>query len=438
MVQIFKASSKKTQVKQNLTVTVQRLDQHGCGVAVQGKKAVFIDGALPGETVQVQVYEQKSKFLKAKLQQVITESEARVAVKCRHFYHCGGCNLQHLAYQQQLTYKQDKVSQLFAREGINIALPWQSHITSQPWQYRRKARIGVQYNKQGNAIIGFRRRASNDLTTITSCPVLDAAFADIFTELTALLPKLSGKNAIGHVEVIAANANVVVVRQLLNASPQDKQHWQDFAKKNNYLVYLDDGKQLTALSDDQPLHYRVTDTLTIEFSVNDFIQINHKVNQQMVAQAQAWLALKPQDRVLDLFSGLGNFSLPIAQQVQAVVGIEGVPAMVAKAQNNAKRNGIDNCQFYQADLNSDWHAQPWVTVKYTKALLDPARAGAYQAIRQLLLLNIKSILYVSCDPATLARDAKLLLSHGYKVEKIALIDMFSQTKHVETMVMFSL
>ena len=157
----------------------------------------------------------------------------------------------------------------------------------------------------------------------------------------------------------------------------------------------------------------------------------------MVEQAQAWLGLNDRDVVLDLFCGLGNFSLPIAQKVSGVVGIEGIASMVEKAQENAEKNAISNCQFYQADLNSDWQNQVWAQQKYTKVLLDPARAGAYQALTQLLKFKVTKLLYVSCDPASLARDAKLLIEHGYKIEKIALMDMFSQTKHVETMVLFS-
>ena len=438
MANFFKASVKKNTIQKNLTVSIDRLDQQGCGVAVHNKKPIFIEGALPNETVEVKVFEQKSKFSKAKLVNIIAASEARAEVKCRHYFQCGGCNLQHMDYQHQLTYKQDKIRQLFSRQALNENLPWQSHIASQPWHYRRKARIGVQYDKRGMPIIGFRQRESSHLTEIKSCPVLVVAFANIFTELKMLLPTLSGNNAVGHIEVIAANENIVVVRQLVKCTAQDKERWLDFANKNNWLVYFDDGKLITALAADKPLFYSLTDTINIEFSVNNFIQVNHGVNKQMVEQAQAWLALNDQDTVLDLFCGLGNFSLPIAQQVSHVVGIEGIQAMVDKAQENAQHNGITNCQFHQADLNNDWQDHLWAKQKYTKVLLDPARAGAYQALTQLLRFNIEKVLYVSCDPASLARDSKLLIDHGYKIEKIALMDMFSQTKHVETMVMFSL
>ena len=438
MANFFKASPKKTQIQQQLTVNIRHLDQQGCGVAFQGKKPIFIEGALPNETVEVKLYEQKSKFSKAKLLKVITASPNRAEVMCRHYFQCGGCNLQHMDYQSQLTYKQDKITKLFSRQALNEPMPWQNPIVSDPWHYRRKARIGVQYNKRGEPIVGFRQRESNHLTEIKSCPVLVEAFNNIFAELKDILAKVSGKNAIGHVEIIAANENVVLVRQLVKLTAQDKQLWQSFSSKNEWLVYFDDGKSLTPLMEDKTLSYSLTDAIKIEFSVDNFIQVNHLVNNKMVEQAQTWLMLNENDVVLDLFCGLGNFSLPIAQKVSSVVGIEGVMSMVNKAQENAQKNGISNCQFYQADLNSDWQNELWAQQKYTKVLLDPARAGAYQALTQLLTCKVSKILYVSCDPASLARDAKLLIEHGYKIEKIALMDMFSQTKHVETMVMFSL
>ncbi len=438
MANFFKASPQKSKTQQPLKVTVSHLDQQGCGVALIAKKPTFIDGVLPGEIAEVKIHQQNSKYAKAKLIKLIKASDDREAPKCAHYYQCGGCNLQHMQYAQQLTFKQEKVEQLFSRQAIVDSLPWQAAIAADAWHYRRKARIGVQYNKRDEPIIGFRQRESNNLTEIKSCPVLVTEFEDIFIELRAILPKLSGKNAIGHVEIIAANNNAVVIRQLSKMSKTDKKLWQQFSEKSQYLIHIDDGKQIAPLFSELALFYALTDTLNIEFSPHDFIQVNHAVNQQMVKQAMSWMKLEQDDVVLDLFCGLGNFSLPIAQSVQSVVGVEGVQDMVVRAEENAKTNGLDNCQFYQADLNKDWQNHVWAKRTYTKVLLDPARAGAYEALTQLVKFNIEKILYVSCDPASLARDTKLLIEHGYKIEKIAVMDMFSQTKHVETMIMFSL
>jgi len=438
MANFFKVTAKKQQLGQAVKLKITRLDINGCGVGQYNKKPIFIDGVLPDEVVQLKVIEQKNKYSRGKLIEVISKSKQRSQAKCQHFLNCGGCDLQHMSQIAQLDFKQQKVSDLFARNGIE-ALPWQTAIVSQPLHYRRKARIGVQYDKTGQATIGFRQRGSNHLINIKNCPVLVEPLNPIFSLLKKLLPKLSGKNAIGHIEVISTDKVTVVVRQLEVLTKQDKLYWQTFSENFPCDVLFDYGKEITPLDESSSalMQYALDDNINISFSPDNFIQVNHLVNRAMITQALQWLSLNEQDIVLDLFCGLGNFSLPIAKKVAQVVGIEGVDLMVAKAHENALNNGLNNCEFYQADLNSHWENEVWVNNKYTKLLLDPARAGAYQALQQLVHLNIKMVLYVSCDPATLAKDSELLLSQGYRIEKISLMDMFSQTKHIETMVLFT-
>lgn len=438
MANFFKVTAKKQQLGQAVKLKITRLDINGCGVGQYNKKPIFIDGVLPDEVVQLKVIEQKNKYSRGKLIEVISKSKQRSRAKCQHFLNCGGCDLQHMSQMAQLDFKQQKVSDLFARNGIE-ALPWQAAIVSQPLHYRRKARIGVQYDKTGQATIGFRQRGSNHLINIKNCPVLVEPLNPIFSLLKKLLPKLSGKNAIGHIEVISTDKVTVVVRQLEVLTKQDKLYWQTFSENFPCDVLFDYGKEITPLDEYSSalMQYALDDNINISFSSDNFIQVNHLVNRAMITQALQWLSLNEQDIVLDLFCGLGNFSLPIAKKVAQVVGIEGVDLMVAKAHENALNNGLNNCEFYQADLNSHWENEVWVNKKYTKLLLDPARAGAYQALQQLVHLNIKMVLYVSCDPATLAKDSELLLAQGYRIEKISLMDMFSQTKHIETMVLFT-
>lgn len=438
MANFFKVTAKKQQLGQAVKLKITRLDINGCGVGQYNKKPIFIDGVLPDEVVQLKVIEQKNKYSRGKLIEVISKSKQRSQAKCQHFLNCGGCDLQHMSQIAQLDFKQQKVSDLFARNGIE-ALPWQTAIVSQPLHYRRKARIGVQYDKTGQATIGFRQRGSNHLINIKNCPVLVEPLNPIFSLLKKLLPKLSGKNAIGHIEVISTDKVTVVVRQLEVLTKQDKLYWQTFSENFPCDVLFDYGKEITPLDESSSalMQYALDDNINISFSPDNFIQVNHLVNRAMITQALQWLSLNEQDIVLDLFCGLGNFSLPIAKKVAQVVGIEGVDLMVAKAHENALNNGLNNCEFYQADLNSHWENEVWVNKKYTKLLLDPARAGAYQALQQLVHLNIKMVLYVSCDPATLAKDSELLLAQGYRIEKISLMDMFSQTKHIETMVLFT-
>jgi 23S rRNA (uracil1939-C5)-methyltransferase len=438
MANFFKVTAKKQQLGQAVKLKITRLDINGCGVGQYNKKPIFIDGVLPDEVVQLKVIEQKNKYSRGKLIEVISKSKQRSRAKCQHFLNCGGCDLQHMSQMAQLDFKQQKVSDLFARNGIE-ALPWQTAIVSQPLHYRRKARIGVQYDKTGQATIGFRQRGSNHLINIKNCPVLVEPLNPIFSLLKKLLPKLSGKNSIGHIEVISTDKVTVVVRQLEVLTKQDKFYWQTFSENFPCDVLFDYGKEITPLAESSSalMQYALDDNINISFSSDNFIQVNHLVNRAMITQALQWLSLNEQDIVLDLFCGLGNFSLPIAKKVAQVVGIEGVDLMVAKAHENALNNGLNNCEFYQADLNSHWENEVWVNKKYTKLLLDPARAGAYQALQQLVHLNIKMVLYVSCDPATLAKDSELLLAQGYRIEKISLMDMFSQTKHIETMVLFT-
>jgi len=447
----FKASDKKpTKAKNKSTIVlnIDKLDMNGCGVGRYQNKAIFIDGSLPQENVEVRLIEQKNKFSRGKLLNVNVASSKRVKVPCQHFNFCGGCDLQHLDYNEQLVFKQKKVTELFSRSGMNnisiSQLPWQDPIVGQPWHYRRKARIGVQFDKKYQATIGFRQKSTNQLVSIKSCTTLVTSLSDIFPVLRAIIAKLTIKKAIGHIEVISTQTQnrealvTLVIRQLKALNKQDRVLWQAYAKQHQWQVVFDFGVgNVEHLNTHQVLTYTLANDIDISFASDDFIQVNQGVNDAMVEQAIDWLALEANDQLLDLFCGLGNFSLPIAQKIEKVVGVEGVQTMVDKAKANAEKNQLDNCQSYQADLNSAWLEHDWAKHDFTKVLLDPARAGAEQAVLQLAQLAISTVLYVSCDPATLARDSQLLLAQGYKIVKIALIDMFSQTKHVETMILFS-
>jgi len=466
MANYYKAAVKPKTANQRLTVTVDKLDMNGVGVARWQNKPIFIAGVLPNEIVDVKVIEQKSKYARAKLISIDKQSDSRVIPQCQHFGLCGGCDLQMLDLEEQLLFKQQKITDLFSRSfstqnfpaAINTAqLPWQAAIKSSPWHYRRKARIGVQFDKNAQATIGFRQKSTNQLASIKSCPVLVEPLNAIFPLLKKLLAQLTVKSAIGHIEVIQAdiidtnseekiqkdNQVVLVVRQLKSMNETDIGLWQSYAQQYCWHVIIDDGnKQLPLVSingeSSSELLYELADKNKIYFSSSDFIQINHQVNNAMISQALTWLNISATDNVLDLFCGLGNFSLALAKHAKRVVGVEGLQVMVDKATQNSLINGLDNCQFYQADLNSHWLLESWVKGQvFDKVLLDPARAGAEQAVGQIAELKIANVLYVSCDPATLARDSAILVSQGYKLEKISLMDMFSQTKHVETMVLFT-
>jgi 23S rRNA (uracil1939-C5)-methyltransferase len=466
MANYFKAVVKPKTSNQRLTVTIDKLDMNGVGVARWQNKPIFIAGALPHEVVEVQIIEQKNKYARAKLISISKKNESRVEPQCHHFGVCGGCDLQMFDMPAQIDFKQTKVSELFSRcfSDQNVVkqlekkdLPWQAAIESSPWHYRRKARLGVQFDKKSQATIGFRQKSTNQLAAIKSCSVLVEPLNAIFPLLKKLLAQLTVKSAIGHIEVIQAdivdthseiksqknNQVVLVIRQLRTMNETDIVLWQLNAQKHDWHVIIDDGNKqepLVSLKEDgsSELFYELADNSKIHFSSSDFIQINHEVNNAMISQALAWLNVLPSDNVLDLFCGLGNFSLALAKQAKRVVGVEGVQVMVDKAIHNAQANGIDNCSFYQEDLNSHWLLESWAKAQaFDKVLLDPARAGAEEAVIQIAKLKIPSVLYISCDPATLARDSAILVSKGYKLERISLMDMFAQTKHVETMVLFT-
>lgn len=466
MVNYFKASvkAKSKAINQPVTVTIDKLDMNGEGVARWHNKPLFVTGALPKEVVDVSIIEQRNKFARAKLITIKERSNHRIEPQCQHFAKCGGCDLQMLSNSAQLDFKKQKVTELFSRtlpanshrsQSAALILPWQLPIDSANWHYRRKARIGVQFNKKAQATIGFRQKSTNQLIAVKSCAVLVEPFDTIFSTLNNVLAKLTVKSAIGHIEVIAAEnvdpmvplhvpqkkLAVLIVRQLKAMNIADKTLWLTYAEKYNWHVMIDDGYQQQPLNKTKALSaftYTLDDGNAIHFSANDFIQINHQVNKKMINLALAWLNLSPCDHILDLFCGLGNFSLSLAKQCASVIGVEGVQVMVDKAASNAKVNGIDNCQFFQADLNKPWQSNLWANSRvFDKVLLDPARAGAEQAVCEIATLKIPKVLYISCDPATLARDSAILLSKGYTLDKITLIDMFPQTKHVETMVLFT-
>lgn len=433
----FFQPKKKTQLNtKHQSLTIEKLDHHGAGMAYQNNKPIFIEGALPGEQVLAQLTESKSKFARAKLIKIQQSSQQRIEPFCAHYHECGGCNMQHLSSEAQQEYKQQTLSQLmskFAGQSIELEAP----ILGDSQSYRRRARVSIKLNKKTRQLeFGFRKKNSQDIVNVTHCPVLDTELNALLAPLHSLLQGFSNQENIGHLELVKGdNTNVIVLRHLKPLKAQDQQALEDFAQQQGATLYLmPESDQLNRVVGESA-HYREAG-VTIPFEPNNFIQVNQKVNQAMVQQAITWLELTAQDRVLDLFCGLGNFSLPIAKQVMSVVGVEGVDVMVEKAASNAQFNQIDNASFYQANLEQDVSGQLWAAEKFDKILLDPARAGASGIIEQISALDASRVVYVSCNPATLARDSQSLLSQGYKLQKLGMLDMFPHTSHLESMALF--
>ncbi|MDX7997872.1 23S rRNA (uracil(1939)-C(5))-methyltransferase RlmD [Xenorhabdus sp. Reich] len=468
MVQFY-SPNRRSVNRDIISVTADNLDAQGQGIARHQGKTIFISGLLPGEQAQIQLTEEKRQFAKAKVVKRLSDSPYRVAPHCPHFKMCGGCQQQHVASELQTNTKASMLEHLIQREtGINIS----AHpiIHSPEYGYRRRARLGLQYNaKQRALLMGFRQSQTNDLVNIKRCSVMRPELEQLLQPLYQCLNSLHAVKRLGHVElVLADNGPLIVLRHLDPLKLGDREILRTFSVQHNVALYLA-GEQLSdekvsdeKVSDEQLSDEKVSDEqlagdkkslepliggqaapwyqvngLKLVFSPQDFIQVNDEVNQQMVSQALAWLDLQPTDRVLDLFCGMGNFTLPIATKVQAAVGVEGVAALVASGQYNAQLNELNNVDFFHENLESDIHRQPWAALGFNKVLLDPARAGAAGVMSHIVKLAPEKVVYVSCNPTTLARDSKVLLEAGYHLVSVRMLDMFPHTSHLESMALFS-
>ena len=433
----FFQPKKKTQLEtKHQSVLVERMDHNGAGIAYQKNKPVFIDGALPGEQVVIQLTESKSKFSRAKLIKLLKPSELRLKPFCKHFNQCGGCHLQHLGYASQVEHKSQSLTHLMSQyqtANTEVVEP----IVGDETGYRRRARISLFVDKKTQQLqFGFRKKQSKQIENITDCAVLDPRLNVLLPKLKSLLNTFSNLTSLGHVELVLGDTgSVMVLRHLKPLVEKDEQALIALAKAEGATLYtMPETDKLVRLVGDAPAYSETG--VTLPFEPNHFIQVNQKVNQQMVAQAIEWLEPQADERVLDLFCGLGNFSLPIAQQSAFVVGVEGVDEMVQQATSNATLNQLSNTEFYQANLEEELSSQPWAKERFDKILLDPARAGASGIVDQISALGAKRVVYVSCNPATLARDSESLEKQGYQLAKLGMLDMFPHTSHLESMALF--
>ncbi|MUJ18551.1 23S rRNA (uracil(1939)-C(5))-methyltransferase RlmD [Aliivibrio fischeri] len=436
MAQFFKPKKKASVNTKHLSVDVVRLDHNGAGIAFVDKKPVFIEGALPGEKAIIQFIEQKKQFSRAKLIKLAQKSEKRQTPICQHYHECGGCNLQHLQHEEQIVAKNEKLQELMKKQGVSQGEMVQP-IMGEELSYRRRARISLMLNKQTNQLdFGFRKKQSKAIVNVRHCPVLVQELDQHLELLFTLLNQLKGKKHLGHVELVQAdNGSVLLIRHVADFNEKDQQALVNYCEERNLILYLmPEADVLNHVRGEEPFY--LIDGTKIYFTPKDFIQVNRNVNEQMVEQALSWLDLNENDSVLDLFCGLGNFSLPLAKKVKTVVGIEGVDEMVQRAKLNAERNQLSNVSFYQANLEEEVSEQVWASTKFTKILLDPARAGAAGVMETVAKLKPQTVVYVSCNPATLARDSQLLIQHGFKLTRLGMLDMFPHTGHLESMALF--
>jgi 23S rRNA (uracil1939-C5)-methyltransferase len=427
-----------------VTVTIESLAHDGRGVAHIDGKVVFIDEALPGESVEFLYTDSRKDYAEGKAINILTRAADRVDAACPHYGVCGGCSFQHVEAAAQIRIKQDLLVEQFKRIG-KVAIPelWEP-LQGPHWGYRRKARMGVKYvAKKDRVLVGFREKRHPYLAEIDSCPVMHPTVGTQLTALGEMIAGLTVREKIPQIEVAIGDDDcVLAIRVLEPPTTEDIEQLRRFAHSHNMSLCLqskgpDTIMPLPGEPEITPTYRLPDQNIAFKFRPAMFTQVNYEINRQMINRVLATLDLNADDNVLDLFCGLGNFTLPMATKAGHVVGIEGDQPLVNHAKTNALHNNIHNVEFYAADLTKDISDTPWANRKYNKILLDPSRAGASEILHHFKTWQPELIVYVSCNPSTLARDAGILVNDlGYTLVRAGVMDMFPQTSHVESMALF--
>ncbi|MGD8630477.1 MAG: 23S rRNA (uracil(1939)-C(5))-methyltransferase RlmD [Gammaproteobacteria bacterium] len=425
-------------------VTIESLSHDGRGVTHQDGKAIFIEGALPGERVAIEYLATHRKFDEARATVLQQASPDRVAPRCPHFGVCGGCSLQHLEAGAQIRAKQQVLLDNLKHIGGVVPETLLAPLRGPVWGYRGKARLGVKdVIKKGRVLVGFRERRGGYIADLSRCEVLHPSVGEGIGELAGLIASLDARARIPQIEVAVSEAvTALVFRHLDPLGEADILRLRRFAQASGRHVYLQGGgpDSVTPLEPaDSMLSYHLPEQqVELRFLPHDFTQVNTAINRQMIAQVLQMLELDKHDRVLDLFCGLGNFTLPLARLAGSVTGVEGESGLVDRARDNALRNGLENAEFHVADLATDQRGSNWAGGNYNKVLLDPPRSGAAGVIDTVGNIAPQRIVYVSCHPGSLARDAnRLVHDKGYRLLAAGVMDMFPHTAHVESIALFA-
>jgi 23S rRNA (uracil1939-C5)-methyltransferase len=420
------------------------LSHEGRGIAHVEGKATFIDDALPGERVEWRSLKRSRNFDEGRMERVLTASPDRVEPQCAHFGICGGCVLQHLDPDKQLAFKERQLFDSLERIGRVSPLERLPALKADSWHYRRRARLAARWvPKKNKTVVGFRERSTTLIADLKSCEVLTTEVAKLIEPLSALITAMSVRDRVPQIEVSHADTAIaLVIRVLSPLTDADEALLREFVRAHRVELYVQPGGYDTiAKFEGEPvdLSYRLPRfDVQIHFQPTDFVQINAKLNELMVERALELLQPEAQEDVLDLFCGLGNFSLPLARRARHVVGVEGEAGLVERARDNARSNGLMNAEFIAANLTSeDSRDHTWARRKYAKVLLDPPRAGAREVLPVMATCGARRVVYVSCHPGSLARDAGLLVNeHGFTLRAAGVMDMFPHTAHVESMAVF--
>lgn len=423
------------------SVAVEALSHDGRGIARLQGKTMFIEDALPGEEVGYRIYKRRRDYDEARTVAVLRPSPQRVSPRCKHFGVCGGCSLQHLEPAAQLAAKQqtllDNLQRIGGLEPDELLPP----LTGPVWGYRRRARLSV-HKTDARVFVGFKERHRPLVAELHSCDVLDPRLSGLIAPLAELLGTLSSADRIPQLEAAMDEESVVLVLRVLNPlNDADCSALSAFEDRHGIRFYLQPGRSESAAPLRGPpaeLHYGLPESgVDIRFEPADFIQVNAEINRRLVRLALQQLDLQPGESALDLFCGLGNFTLPMARLATSVTGVEGEAALVARARTNAQLNGLTNAGFVQADLFAVEQGAEWARRRYARILLDPPRAGAREIIARIPAFHARRIVYVSCHPGTLARDARILVEEqGWRLSRAGVLDMFPHTSHVESIAVF--
>jgi 23S rRNA (uracil1939-C5)-methyltransferase len=417
--------------------TVAGLTHEGEGVVHAGK-TVFVAGALPDEQIRFRRIRRHRQHDEGRLLEVLAPSPERIVPRCPHFGVCGGCALQHLAPAAQIAAKERQLRDNLGRLGKVMPRVWLAPLVGPPWGYRRRARLGAKYvAKKGRVVVGFRERLAPYVEAAEQCAVLTPPVGDLLPPLSAMLTLLTIRERVPQIEVaVADNAVALVLRVLEPPTQEDLERLTGFAQSYGVRVYLQPGgldtvRELTGPG--EPLRYRLPAfNVELGFAPTDFVQVNGPVNEALVTRAVELLAPTQESAVLDLFCGIGNFSLPLARRTARVTGVEGEAGLVARARGNAASNGLKNAEFDVGDL-AQLRPATWMQQSYSHVLLDPPRAGAKEVLGLIAQLKPARLVYISCHPGSLARDLGILVhEHGYNLEAAGVVDMFPHTAHVES------
>jgi 23S rRNA (uracil1939-C5)-methyltransferase len=436
--------SKARKLPEPLLATIDSLSHDGRGIARVNGKTVFVDQALPGETAKLKYFSSRSKYDEAVAIEIIDASSHRIVPECQYFTVCGGCSLQHMQQEYQIAHKQQVLLEQLKHIGHVESREILPAVTGSSWSYRRKARLGVKHvHKKAKTLVGFRERRKPYIADIDECKVLHPLIGNTISPLKGLIHSLSIKTQIPQIEVaIGDDHAAIVIRHLAELSDDDIARLQRFAEVYALDIYLQGNQKgpILALSTsyERPVSYVIDEFgINIAFKPLDFTQVNFEINKKMISLVVALMEPEKSESILDLFCGIGNFTLPLATVTGHVTGIEGSPALVESARANAESNGIQNINFRCMDLYAEDSVPDILRNDYDKVLMDPPRSGAREVVDTMDFCRIKRVVYVSCNPATLARDAGILVQKkGYELIKAGVIDMFPHTAHIESVAVF--